>query len=202
MSTSAEILEFWFGTPAEDDEGFKTKLRRWYQGNADFDREIESKFRADVEKAAAGELEAWEHEARPCLALVILMDQFTRNVYRSTAKAYSLDLHAQRIVVNGYERGFEKELGLEERLFFMMPLVHAENAAYQDRAVEAMARLAADAPPPLRAGYAIGVKQVGAHRDTIRRFGRYPARNAFLGRASTPEEIAYLESIKDAPAPV
>jgi uncharacterized protein (DUF924 family) len=201
MSCSADILSFWFGAPAADDEAFKTKLRRWYRANPAFDREIEAAFGADVERATSGALDAWSNEPRPCLALVILLDQFTRNVYRDTPKAYASDAKAQRIVAEGYARGFERDLGLEERLFFMMPFVHAEDLALQDRAVEAMARLAADAPQELRAGYAIGIQEVGRHREEIRRFGRYPARNPILDRASTPSELAYLESLKAAAAP-
>jgi uncharacterized protein (DUF924 family) len=201
MSTSAEILTFWFGAPAENDEAFKHKLTRWYRASAEFDREIEAKFGSDVEGAATGALNVWMDEPRPCLALVVLLDQFTRNIYRGTPKAYALDPVAQRIVLGGYERGFERAFGLEERLFFMMPLVHAEDLALQDKAVDAMARLAADAPPSLREGYAIGVKEVGRHREEIRRFRRFPARNAVVGRASTAEEIAYLESLKVAAAP-
>jgi uncharacterized protein (DUF924 family) len=200
MSSSAEILAFWFGSPATDDEAFKTKLRRWYRANPAYDREIEATFGPDVERATSGALDAWASEPRSCLALVILLDQFTRNIYRDTPNAYASDAKAQRVVAEGYARGFDAHLGLEERLFFMMPFVHAEDLALQDRAVEAMARLAADAPPELRAGYAIGIQEIGRHRDEIRRFGRYPARNSILGRASTPGELAYLEALKAAAA--
>jgi uncharacterized protein (DUF924 family) len=192
MSTSAEILDYWFGAPAKGEDEFKTKIRRWYGGGAQMDQEIRERFLSDVERAEAGLLDAWADEADPCLALILLMDQFTRNVYRGTPRAYSLDKKAQKVALGGYERGFDRSLGLEQRQFFMMPLVHAEDLATQEQAVRIMERLAEDAPPELRGGFQMGVKETRGHRDTIARFGRFPARNAILGRASTAEESAYL----------
>jgi uncharacterized protein (DUF924 family) len=198
----ADVLTYWFGSaPATDIDAFKSKLRRWYQGTPEIDGEIQGRFGLDVEAAASGRLDPWANEPRPCLALVLLLDQFTRNIYRGTPRAYALDPKAQGVALAGYARGFEDALGLEERLFFMMPLIHAEDLALQARARETMARLAADAPPELREAYAIGVREAARHRDEIARFGRFPARNAILGRTPAAEETDYLAALARAGAP-
>jgi uncharacterized protein (DUF924 family) len=198
MSEPEQILSFWFEQPATDAETLKRKVHRWYAGGPDVDREIASRFREDVERAERGELSAWGAAPRSGLAAILVMDQFTRNIYRADPRAFALDPTAQRASLAGLAAGFERELSLEERLFLYMPLVHAEDRTLQERAVSCVGSLVSEAPSPLRAVYELSAESARQHRDTIVRFGRFPARNAALGRVSTPEELSFLESAKNA----
>jgi len=192
MRDPEEILAFWFEQPAPDAETLKRKIRRWYGGGPALDAEIASRFGAYVERAQRAELAAWSGSARPCLAGILLMDQFTRSTYRGTGRAFAQDGDARQWSLAGIAAGFERELTLDERMFLYMPLVHAEDVALQDRAVRCMQSIVDAAPEALRAVYGTALGSALQHQDTIRRFGRFPARNVALGRASTPEEHAFL----------
>ena len=170
-----EVLDFWFRdlTPAQ-----------WFEGGAAIDTAIRDKFGESVEQALAGTLDHWAENPRGRLALVILIDQFTRNVFRGEARAFSGDVKAQKLVVAGIDAGDDKALTLSERQFFYMPLMHAEDMALQDRSVALFARLAEEA-----AGIHAFAR---GHRTVVLRFGRFPMRNAALGRADADAERTYL----------
>ena len=141
-----EVLDYWFGAPATNAEEYGRKIRRWYMGGAALDAEIVQRFGPLVERALAGELDVWAQTARGRLALIVLLDQFTRSVFRDNARTYAGDAKAQALAVAGLDQGLERELTIEERNFMIMPLLHAEDIAMQERAVAAMAKLASDAP--------------------------------------------------------
>ena len=179
-SLAAEILAFWFppGTHAERDV--------WFRKGEAFDREIRERFGAALAAGIAGAFGEWCTTPHGSLARVVLLDQFTRNAFRGTPDAFAGDARALATAQAAIERGFEAALGPYERWFLYMPFEHSEDLAMQERSVELFATLAkqtgVDGPLPW----------AEKHRDVIRRFGRFPHRNAILGRASTPEEIAFL----------
>jgi len=193
MHEDAEaILRYWFGPPRSDGGVAAEHTERWFQASEATDRSIRARFGRDLERAARGELEDWALGARGRLALIVLLDQFSRNVHRGTPLAFAHDALALRLCCDGIAAGMDRELAPIERAFFYMPLQHAEDREAQRRSVACFERLADEAPPALAeqlrrfAGYA------RRHREVIERFGRFPHRNAVLGRASTPEERGFL----------
>lgn len=186
------VLEFWFGsgvaTAAELDE----RMRFWFGTGGD--EAIRQRFADLVPRAGRGELDAWADGPRGRLALILVCDQFTRNLYRGTAEAFSQDAKALGLALSGMQVGADAALQPVERLFFYMPLQHAESREVQDESVAAFRRLAAEAPDALRSGFDASLRYAELHREIIERFGRFPHRNRVLGRESTPEELAYLEN--------
>ena len=157
--------------------------KRWFAQDSAFDAEIRGRFLATHEAAAAGRLSAWEDTAEGALALLIALDQFPRNMFRGTARAFSTDPLVLAAARRAIERGFDLVIPMPERNFFYLPFEHSENLADQERSV-ALAETTGDAE---------AVKWAKVHLDVIRRFGRFPHRNVVLGRVSTPVEIAFLE---------
>jgi uncharacterized protein (DUF924 family) len=184
VSRQDDVLGFWFGAAATTPEEMQAKMRRWYQGGEAMDRAIRDEFEHDVERALAGQLDDWAADPHGRVGLVLLLDQFARNLYRDDARAVS--------GAAALDRGIDKVLTLDERLFLIMPLVHAENLAVQEQSIGLMDRVVAEAPVELRPVYAIGMEVTRKNRDVIARFGRFPHRNAALGRESTPDELAFL----------
>ena len=157
---------------------------RWFHKDSAFDSEIEKRFLNLFEAAASGRLTAWEGTAEAALALVLVLDQFPRNMFRGTARAFAGDELARAVADRALARGFDQQVPAGERIFFYMPFEHSENLADQERAVAL-----------LRAtGNADLMKWAELHADIIRRFGRFPHRNAVLGRTSTAEEQAFLDA--------
>lgn len=171
--TAADVVTFWREAGPE----------RWFNKDTAFDDEIHRRFLATHEAAAAGKLSAWEAHAEGTLALMILLDQFPRNMFRGSARAFATDPLAKAITASALIRGFDAQVAPELRTFFYLPFEHAENMADQEHAI-ALYKAAGDAD---------GLKWAEIHADIIRRFGRFPHRNAVLGRATTPEEQAFLD---------
>jgi uncharacterized protein (DUF924 family) len=191
------VLTFWFADSLDSAEALRRRVDFWFGGDTDqeveaVDRQIEQEFRADMERAAAGEYASWSRTPRGRLALILLLDQFPRNVFRGTARAFATDPMALALVLEGMERGVDAVLQPAERLFFYLPLEHAENIEAQERGVAACAALARGAPASVRDYFVECIGYAEQHRDLIRRFGRFPHRNAILGRQSTAEERDYL----------
>jgi len=178
---SREILEFWFGTPPP------AARAEWFKKDPAFDSTIRQRFGHAVETALAAATDATvDDDLRDSLAYVVLLDQFTRNAFRDTPRAFAGDSQALRMAVNVVDAGRDSSLDHFERWFLYMPFQHAENLAMQERSITLFTRLAAEAGDPALLGWA------EKHAVIIRRFGRFPHRNTILGRASTPEEIAFL----------
>jgi uncharacterized protein (DUF924 family) len=186
------MLSFWFGEPAASAAELQQKFQRWYVTNPDLDREIIERFAGDVERALAGELEAWRADPRAGLALLLLLDQFARTIFRGQRRAFEGDAVALELAIDMFARGLHREVSLEERLFLIMPLLHAEDPRTQQRAAQLCKELVAEAPPELRPVYAMAQEQSDKYMDIIARFGRFPHRNAALGRASTAAELEFL----------
>jgi uncharacterized protein (DUF924 family) len=181
MERANEILEFWFGDGSDP-----AHERLWFAQDAAFDQACKAGFLADHERAAAGELESWKEAPSSALALILLLDQFPRNIFRNTPRAFATDPKARAIAKDAVVRGFDLALPPVRRPFIYMPFQHSENLDDQDESVRLFNRLAGE--HPAMAGY---VEYAEHHREAIRRFGRFPHRNAILGRASTPEETAF-----------
>jgi uncharacterized protein (DUF924 family)/2-hydroxychromene-2-carboxylate isomerase len=188
------VLAFWFGPSDESADARRARVVRWFTVDAAFDAEIRQRFGALVCAATHRRLDHWAGSARGRLALVVLLDQFSRNVYRDRVDAYAADPYALRVVLTAIDSGLDRQLDFFERSIFYLPLEHTEDAAIQARSVAAYERLAADAPPALRAAGEEFLAHARGHQQTIARFGRFPARNAALGRVSTAEEQAFLAS--------
>ena len=177
---SAEILAFWFGEPGSP--AFGRPRGEWFRKDAEFDAQIRSRFLASVEAALAGELAEWANDPSGLLALVILLDQFPRNMFRGTARAFATDGLARAIAYHAFVMDFADAFELPLKRFFFLPMMHSEDAADQLFCVN-MLSLENDLD---------GLKSGKEHRAIIERFGRFPHRNAVLGRVSTPEETAFL----------
>ena len=179
-----EVLEFWFGDDAERGRARKA----WFVKDPAFDAEIRERFLPLYEEAAAGKLPSWRGRSAECLALVIVLDQFPRNMFRGTARAFATDALALEAARHAVERSYDVHLSPVERLFLYLPFEHSEALDDQWRALALIAPLAAW--PQTADVYPYAVR----HWEIIRRFGRFPHRNEVLGRASTPQEIEFLKT--------
>ncbi len=192
-----DVLSFWFPPGHDADEAsLRKRVVWWFRGGPDVDREIRERFGALYERASRGELDAWAETPRARLALVIVLDQFSRNIHRGSPAAFAHDAAARRLVQEGIAAGVDRAYSPSERLFFALPLSHSEDLALQDEAVRYVAAIPPLAPEPLRAVYGLAVESAREHRDAIARFGRHPGRNEVLGRASTPKEMEFLANRK------
>lgn len=187
-----DVLEFWFGADADEAATLAWGEPLWFTGGVAIDRTIRARFGALLEAARRGECDAWAGSARGRLALLLVLDQFGRNLHRGTAAAFAGDTRAQTLALEGLRLGHDRALSRPQRVFCYMPLEHAEDLALQDRCVELFRALADEAPEPQRATYVNFLGYAQRHRDVIARFGRFPHRNAALGRESTPAERDYL----------
>jgi len=185
MSRFQEILDFWFGKPHEEDYGKSRKV--WFIKNPDFDEEVRSRFLSDYARAAAGELDDWKNSPLSCLALIILLDQFSRNMFRGQPQAFATDPQALAAAKHAVEKGFDRELLPIQRWFIYMPFEHSENLDDQHQCVELFSKLK-DYPE-----CASGVDYAHRHLNVIQRFGRFPHRNKILNRETTPEEMEFLK---------
>jgi uncharacterized protein (DUF924 family) len=158
--------------------------KKWFRRDADFDREITARFLAAHEAAAAGRLSDWQATPDGALALLLLLDQFPRNMFRNSARAFATDALARAVAGRAIADGFDASAADAERAFFYLPFEHSENLADQERSL-ALWRRSGDGKVD---------KYAEIHADIIQRFGRFPHRNAVLGRATTPEEQAFLDA--------
>jgi len=193
-TTAEDVLTFWLGTAPRTSDELKAHMKRWFGGSTDLDTEIAARFAPAMAAAAAGELADWAAQPRGRLALIVLLDQFPRSVYRGEARAFDQDARALELTLTGIDAGMDRDLGPLERLFFYMPLQHAESREIQERSVETFEAFSKVEVEPLLRGALSGVADYARqHRDIIAAFGRFPHRNAVLGRRNTAEEQSYLD---------
>jgi uncharacterized protein (DUF924 family) len=186
------ILSFWFKEHALSAPQIDRRMDVWFGSDPVFDHEIAQHFATDVDAAAAGRLDHWGALPRGRLALILLLDQFRRNIYRGTAKAFELDRVALKLCVEGAMQ--KKYAGLTpiQQVFFYMPLQHAESRKVQEKSVMIFNKLAQAASPTMRETFETIAQFAELHHDIIERFGRFPHRNKLLDRHNTPEEDEYL----------
>ena len=190
-----EILNYWFGELKESEAHLEDYYEIWFGKRREVDEFIRTNFEEDLKLAIEGKLKSWEDASCSTLALIILLDQFSRNIYRGTAKAFAHDSIALEICLRGIEKGFDTRLHPVERLFFYMPLEHSEDLEMQKKSVEYffMMEKLYPTPPSLASMASEFRKYAEMHYVIIERFGRFPHRNEILGRESTPEEIEFLK---------
>jgi uncharacterized protein (DUF924 family) len=194
MDDIDRVYAFWFGeAPARDADTAHGKMRRWYMGGPAMDAEVREKFGPLVERAVRGELDGWTSTPRGRLALILLLDQFSRNCWRDEPRCYAGDARAQRLALEALAAGLDEGYSLEERQFLRMPLAHAEDVALQQRNVAETEKLVATVPPALRPVYEMAIEQSHKYLGVIEQFGRFPHRNKVLGRDSSPEEMEFLK---------
>jgi uncharacterized protein (DUF924 family) len=187
MNTDAQaVLSFWFGTPTTP--GADENRPEWFRKDPLFDAQIAERFGALIEAALAGGLQDWAADSQTALARILLLDQFTRNVFRDTARAFAGDSLALAAAREMVERGTDQGLTPTQRWFVYLPFEHAEDLAAQREGLKQFAVLAWQ-HPTRESAYEWAVK----HYDIVLRFGRFPHRNAVLQRASTAEELAFLQ---------
>ena len=184
MGAIDDVLEFWFGP--EDGPDFGDMRAIWFRSTPAFDAELEERFADAHRRAGAGELDAWMASPAGCLALIVLLDQYPRNVFRGTARAYATDAKARTVARHALDKGFDRGLNRVQRIFLYVPFEHSETRDDQARSVDLFDSLHME----------MAARSAKEHFETVTRFGRFPHRNAALGRASTPEEQAYLKTAK------
>ncbi len=182
-TTPMDVLDFWFDVASE---------AVWFDNDKAFDARVRLRFGDTLEGAARGQLDHWTATPTGWLALLIVLDQFSRNIHRGDARAWAADAQAQAIALAGIARGDDLRLSPLQRLFAYLPLEHAEDRSLQRRSVDLFEQLLAQSPASERARYEDFLDYARRHRDVIDRFGRFPHRNAALGRTSTPAETEYL----------
>ncbi len=190
MASAEEVLGFWFGQPPDPSLNPESARQRdyWFEKDTAFDEEFGRRFQPLHERAAAGELASWKNEPRSCLALLLLLDQFPRNVFRGTPRAFATDAQAREVARHALARGLDVTLPPVWRWFMYLPFEHSEEVNDQRLAVSLFEQLVLNHP-----GSRQGLDYAWQHRDIIERFGRFPHRNATLGRPSTPEEETFLQ---------
>jgi len=194
ISASPErVLDFWFGDGLTLGWPSQDMGKRWFNGGPELDEEIRQTFGKLVEQALAGGLAGWEAQPLGRLALVILLDQFPRHIFRGKGQAFAGDEQAQRLVSDALAQGIDEALPWIGRVFLYMPLTHAENLALQEEGVRRFSALLAAVPEAHRASAQGSLDFAVKHRDIIARYGRFPHRNTALGRTSSALEFEFLK---------
>ena len=198
MDEARSVRDFWFGKLPPSAAELRQRMRFWFGGEpsevrARRDDTIRSRFEGLIERAAAGGLDAWADGPRRRLSLILLLDQFPRNIWRGTARAFAHDAQALALTLSGMQSAADAALDVVERIFFYMPMQHAEAREAQDESVAAYRRLRTEAPHDLREFFDSSVRSAENHRAIVEQFGRFPHRNALLGRDSTPAELEWLK---------
>lgn len=191
------ILDFWFSASELDAPQIDSRMERWFGSDPALDQRIGEEFGGLVEDAIEGKLDDWAKTTEGRLALILLLDQFCRNIHRGTARAFAGDKRALRLCVEGSINNDYRTLPAIQRVFFFMPLQHAESSAVQDKSVRIYNALAEGVSETLRETFLTFAQFAELHRDIVEQFGRFPHRNRHLGRTNTPEEEAFLAT--DAP---
>lgn len=186
MSRADVILSFWFAQPQDNEEYYEERRQLWFASNPQIDQDIRDRFLADYQAAYEGRLNEWEQAPQTTLALLLLFDQFPRNMFRGQSQAFATDAQARRLTFKLLQTGEASKLLPVEQMFVYMPLMHSEELVDQQQSVTLFRQLAQQHPPLDSVTYAV------KHQEIIERFGRFPHRNVILGRVSTPEELAFL----------
>ena len=180
-----EVLDFWFGRSHSREFGKVQK--KWFEKDTDFDAEVRDRFLPQYERAASGELDSWQDSPEKCLALIILLDQFPRNMFRATAQAFATDSKALAAAQHAINNQFDRELLTVQKWFVYLPFEHSENLEHQQKSVELFRQLSGEPDSDSVIDFAM------RHFQIIERFGRFPHRNQILGRDTTPEEAEFLK---------
>ncbi|EKD54105.1 MAG: hypothetical protein ACD_60C00122G0004 [uncultured bacterium] len=189
-----EVLDFWFGDLGHADLPASDRTNLWFGEDEKLKRSLLEKYKAEYEAAIQGSLNGWAESPRGRLALIILLDQFSRSLYRDSPDAFSHDLEAQKLCLQGLKKNMDQSLTLIERVFFYMPLVHAEDTERQEQSIRLFQNLVSLSMIETTQVYQLFLAYAYAHFRVIKEFGRFPQRNTVLGRKSTEAEIAFLKT--------
>jgi uncharacterized protein (DUF924 family) len=189
---AVSILRYWFGDGADEAEIIREQSALWWEKDPRVDAEIRRRFEPALEAEWRGELASWDERPGGRLARILLCDQFPRNMYRGTARAFASDGRARALARVALDSKLDRALRPVERVFVYLPFEHSENAADQSAAVRLFTALHEQAPPDVKAAYRNFLDYALRHKEIIDRFGRFPHRNGVLGRESTPEEREFL----------
>ena len=191
--TPDAVLSFWFPQGHDRDEAtHRAQIMWWFRSGTGVDEQIRARFADTLEQARRGALDGWAVTPRGRLALILVLDQFSRSIYRGTPHAFAQDARARTLTLEGLQLGAHDHLTAWELMFFTLPLGHSEVLALHELARPHLDEMVRRAPPHLRALYELSRSQGQGHLDVIKRFGRHPHRNQVLGRTSTMDELAYL----------
>lgn len=192
METPDTICKFWFGAQSDDTATAKDRARLWWGKDVEADKLIRQRFEASMARAANGEFDSWADTPSGMLALILLSDQFPRNVFRDTPTAFAFDALARRRCKEGLEKGFHLQLRPVERVFFYLPLEHSESLEDQEQSLALFQELSAGVDAVHRSTFEGFLHFAVRHWEIVKQFNRFPHRNYVLGRQSTPEELAFL----------
>jgi uncharacterized protein (DUF924 family) len=197
VDEARSVRQFWFGALPLSAAQLQQRMRFWFGTDPtalrrERDEAIRSRFGKLLERAGSGGLASWADGPRRRLSLIILLDQFPRHIYRGSARAFAYDTQALGLTLSGMQSAADAALDVVERIFFYMPLQHAESGEVQDESVAAYRRVLTEAPGEVHGFFASAVRSAEHHRSLIERFGRFPHRNRVLNRASTPDEEKWL----------
>jgi uncharacterized protein (DUF924 family) len=194
MSTPQEIIDYWIGDAATSPDAAKKRTQLWYMSSAESDDLLREKFGADLARAERGELDSWRQTANGCLALVILLDQFSRNLHRGVAAAFANDPQAVAVAQHAFDKGFDKDMSPIGLSFLIHPFHHAEDIELQNRCVATYEAMIESVSAEWQAQLQGHLDFSREHRDVIAQFSRFPHRNEVLGRHNTAEEQSYLDA--------
>ena len=203
MDEARQVRDFWFGKLPLTAQALTQRVELWFPSEENpeelkkLDGMIRTRFGPMVLRATRGDLASWADSPRRCLSLVILLDQFPRHMFRGAARAFATDEQALAATLSGMQCAADGALDVVERIFFYMPLQHAEVREVQDESVAAYRRLLTEAPQELHGIFAESLQSAEQHHSIIERFGRFPHRNRVLARTNTPEEEAWLRTSND-----
>lgn len=193
-ATADAVLQFWFGSEPDDTKTAEQQNKLWWSKDSAVDQDISNRFKNSTLAAANGELDEWAEQPRDLLALVLLTDQFPRNMYRGLPTSFAFDALALQWSLIALDHGFERHLRPIERVFLYLPLEHSEVLEHQHRSVALFERLLQDVPAAHEQTFTGFVQFAVRHRDIVARFGRFPHRNEIFGRESTADELAFLQT--------
>lgn len=193
-SSPEDVHRFWFDDALYDVGAAEARRELWFRCAPSFDDEVRQRFEPTIAAAARGELSSWQESPRSCVALIIVLDQFPRNAFRNTAAAFANDASALRVTRRALAAGYLTRLCVAESIFLLMPFQHVEDVALQREGLTWFDRLNDSAPLEWRAFACHSARSMRKHLEIVERFGRFPHRNAALGRTPTPAEREYLES--------
>jgi uncharacterized protein (DUF924 family) len=193
IRTPNDVLEFWFGQLDTNGCADEEHSKSWWSKDPAFDTRIRQQFGETHNAVSQGRCEDWLDTPRKRLAYIIVLDQFSRNMFRDSAKMFASDPKALAAAIEGIDRGADKQLMHDERGFMYMPLMHSENLEMQNHCVDLFTRWQQETTGDLQKRVAYGLEFAQQHRNIIKQFGRFPHRNVLLSRKSTPEEIEFLK---------
>jgi uncharacterized protein (DUF924 family) len=189
------VLDFWFAGTGMDSPRVDSRMDRWFGVDDEMDEEVRTEFGELVRQASDGELMDWADTAQGCLALIIVLDQFRRNIFRNSPEAFTQDHVALKLCIEGTVAGYHKKLTPIQQLFFFLPLQHAESIPVQKKSVGIFQALAENVTDTLRETFLTTAQFAELHHDIVVEFGRFPHRNSILGRENTDAEAAYLAGV-------